>query len=76
MNIAQNRYSVKHKSTKHDAISHNKVNATKSKGYCLRCGAQVSMCGLPFSDEIACPKCGAVNVYENSQQPKCLKGAV
>ena len=38
-------------------------------GVCIKCGKQVSYCGKPFSAEIACPHCGAVNVYEDSQQP-------
>lgn len=45
----------------------------ESMGYCLKCGAQISFCGKPFSAEIACLKCGAVNVWEESQQPKFLK---
>ena len=45
----------------------------KSIGYCISCGAQVSDCGKPFTDEIPCPKCGAVNIYVDSQQPTALK---
>jgi hypothetical protein len=47
----------------------------ESKGYCLNCKTQISFCGKPFTAEIACPKCKAVNVWEESQQPKFLKEA-
>lgn len=40
---------------------------------CLACGAFLSYCGKPFSAEIKCPSCGAINIYEDSQQPKGLK---
>jgi hypothetical protein len=40
---------------------------------CLACGTFLSYCGRPFSAEIECPSCGAINVYEDSQQPKGLK---
>ena len=42
-------------------------------GKCLNCGAQLTFCGIPFSAEIACPKCGLVNVYQDSFQPVGLK---
>jgi Zn finger protein HypA/HybF involved in hydrogenase expression len=48
----------------------------ESTGYCLNCGAQVSYCGKPFSAEIACPKCGAINIYVDSQQATALKNEV
>ena len=57
------------KRTKHEM-------STESTGYCLNCRAQVSYCGKPFSAEIACPKCGAVNIYVDSQQPTALKNEV
>ena len=41
----------------------------KSDGYCLECGRRLTRCGVAFSGEFSCPGCGAVNVYENSQQP-------
>lgn len=44
----------------------------ESMGYCLACGARLSFCGSPFTADIRCRKCGAVNVYEESQQPKRL----
>jgi phage FluMu protein Com len=42
---------------------------------CLACGNQLSYCGKPFTLEIACPSCRAVNVYEDSQQPVRIKAA-
>jgi len=48
------------------------VTTDESIGYCLSCGERVSACGKPFSANIACPGCGAVNVYEESQQPRRL----
>ena len=48
----------------------------KSVGYCISCGAKVSDCGKPFTDEIPCPKCGVINVYVESQQPTALKKAM
>jgi predicted RNA-binding Zn-ribbon protein involved in translation (DUF1610 family) len=47
-------------------------NYAKSIGYCLSCKSQLSFCGIPFSTKLECPKCGAINVYEESQQPKRL----
>lgn len=43
----------------------------KSIGYCLACGEQLTQCGKPFSGEFSC-RCGALNVYEESQQPTRL----
>lgn len=50
-------------------------NLKAGKAACLACGKPLSYCGKPFTMEIACPACGAVNVYENSQQPNGLKNA-
>ncbi len=41
-------------------------------GYCLGCGRRLTQSGKPFSAYISCASCGAVNVYENSQQPSRL----
>jgi hypothetical protein len=41
----------------------------ESTGYCLGCNAQLSFCGIPFTANLTCNKCGAVNIYEDSQQP-------
>ena len=43
-------------------------------GKCLACHAQMTFCGKPFTADIACPKCGAVNVFIESFQPVSLKG--
>jgi hypothetical protein len=53
----------------------SKKKRMESIGYCISCKSQLSVCGVPFTAELGCPKCGAVNIYENSQQPKYLKGA-
>jgi hypothetical protein len=45
------------------------IPSSSKIGMCINCGKRVSYCGKPFSAEIACPHCGAVNVYEDSQQP-------
>jgi hypothetical protein len=45
------------------------IRLAHAKGYCLACGEQVSLCGIPFSGEIACNKCRAINVFRESQQP-------
>jgi len=65
--VKQNRHENENKS----AYSGSAFN---SIGYCLSCGARLSKCGLPFTAELKC-KCGAINVYEESQQPKGLKDA-
>jgi hypothetical protein len=40
--------------------------------YCINCGEFLAFCGKPFTDKIACEKCGVINVFENSQQPSSL----
>ena len=45
----------------------------ESTGYCLNCKAQLSFCGKPFTAELVCDQCGAVNIYEKSQQPVRVK---
>ncbi len=42
-------------------------------GKCLNCAARLTFCGQPFTSDIACPKCGVVNVYVESFQPVRLK---
>jgi len=61
--------------TKTATILAHTTSSDESIGYCLECGARVSRCGKPFIDEIACPKCGAINVYENSRQPNHIRRA-
>jgi ribosomal protein S27AE len=36
---------------------------------CLNCSAFLAYCGRPFTAKISCGKCGAMNVFEESQQP-------
>jgi hypothetical protein len=40
---------------------------------CLGCGEHLAYCGKPFSADLKCRSCGAINVYEDSQQPKSLR---
>ena len=40
---------------------------------CLKCGSRLSFCGMPFTADLECPKCGAINAYEASFQPVRLK---
>lgn len=62
-----------------DMQTQNHINELKrfdgqdKNGKCLNCKAQMSFCGLPYSAEISCPKCGAVNVFEESFQPVRLR---
>lgn len=55
------------------------VNKTKNTysgdSACLSCGKHLAYCGKPFSAEIKCPFCEALNVYQDSLQPKFLKVA-
>jgi predicted RNA-binding Zn-ribbon protein involved in translation (DUF1610 family) len=69
--IAQNTQKSSAEYAKHAQI----VDVDNSVGYCLSCLSKLSRCGKPFTAEIACPKCGAVNVYEDSQQPQRLRDA-
>ena len=43
-----------------------------SIGYCLHCERRLTRCGVPFSGAFLCRACGAVNIYEESQQPMRL----
>jgi hypothetical protein len=38
-------------------------------GLCRNCRHRLTFCGIPFSASIRCPKCSAINVYRESQQP-------
>lgn len=50
-------------------------NMSNGSSKCLSCRKHLAYCGKPFTAEIKCPYCGAVNVSEESQQPKGLKDA-
>ena len=60
-----------------DSVSRHKdtkcVDRSTSIGKCLNCGKRLSFCGKPFTADLRCPNCGAVNVYRDSQQPLELK---
>ena len=51
----------------------NLLSTSKYAGDCLECAARVSVCGRPFTADLTCPRCGAVNAYENSLQPVRVK---
>lgn len=38
-------------------------------GLCLGCGHKLSVCGLPFTADLECDNCHAVNSYRHSRQP-------
>lgn len=67
-NIAQSGTVSRHKNTKC-------VDRPSAIGMCLKCGKRLSFCGKPFTDDIRCPNCGAVNQYVESQQPVRIKAA-
>lgn len=54
-------------------VNHPAVYHCAPIGYCLNCGKRLTLCGVPFSGEFQCKPCGAVNIYEDSQQPIRLK---
>ncbi len=51
-----------------------KAAMDRGNSICLGCGEHLAYCGEPFTAQIRCPKCGAVNVYEESQQPSRVLG--
>ena len=73
--IAQNEKNQTHKQST-SATTHG-VTTDQSAliGFCLGCGARVSRCGVPFSGDVTCPSCAAINVYMDSQQPCRLADA-
>lgn len=54
-------------------MSTNKSTSREQKsvneGYCLECGYRLSVCGRPFTADLDCSKCGAINRYIESYQP-------
>lgn len=47
----------------------------RNTGYCLNCGARITRCGIPFTLDVLCHKCGRVNVYVHSNKPLRIKEA-
>ncbi len=43
---------------------------------CLRCSRQLTVSAVPFSGEVECPHCGAVNIFENSQKPEAMREGI
>jgi hypothetical protein len=62
-------------SVKYEIPRSKRAIREESTGYCLKCKAQLSFCGKPFTADLTCDSCGAVNVYEESQQPVRLRTA-
>lgn len=61
-------YATAHRSNKKvDSLSRS--NSDGSIGYCLNCGTRLTRCGRPFTSDVACRACGALNVFEESNQP-------
>jgi ribosomal protein S27E len=52
----------------------NNANTEVRTGHCLGCGDKLTFCGQPFTADIECPGCGAVNVYINSFKPGKVRG--
>ncbi len=62
--MARNSFNVK---------SRGKKMLRPGEAACLACGKKLSYCGKPFSAEIACPNCGGINVYRESQRPDSVR---
>ncbi len=41
---------------------------------CLGCGSHLAVSAVPFSGDIQCPSCGALNSFRNTQQPLSVYG--
>lgn len=41
---------------------------------CLNCGDELAVSAVPITGEIFCQKCGAANVFNNSQKPDSKRG--
>ena len=62
-------------------MAKNKFNVNRGGKYilrvgeaaCLACGKKLTYCGKPFSADIACPNCGAINFYRESQKPESVR---
>lgn len=54
---------------KREICEHKKPATPSMLGHCLKCGTHMTRCGIPFTAEITCQACGAVNIYRDSQQP-------
>lgn len=40
---------------------------------CMACHKQLTVSSVAFSGKIACPSCGAVNIFHNSQHPHSME---
>jgi predicted RNA-binding Zn-ribbon protein involved in translation (DUF1610 family) len=41
---------------------------------CLTCDKQLTVSAVPFSGDIECPSCGAINLFRDAQQPLGVRG--
>lgn len=64
---------VKEKIHRKNSLDDRKNAKDVGNSACLGCGEHLAYCGKPFSDEIECRNCGAVNVFVESQQPKFIR---
>lgn len=71
--VAQTSNQINQRSRQMRSISTGTRPTGAGVGYCLNCGERLSYCGRAFSTEIRCSKCGKVNIYEDSQQPKRVR---
>ena len=67
--VAQNKLYARQIAQKERNADHNAPIVDTAIGNCLNCGSRVSRCGTPFTADLKCPACGALNVYRESQQP-------
>lgn len=48
----------------------------KIRSYCVQCRCYLAETAVPVTVDVKCSRCGAVNAYEESQQPTRLKTVV
>ena len=41
---------------------------------CLSCNQHLTVAAVPFSGDVVCPKCGAINVFHDAQKPSNMRG--
>lgn len=46
------------------------------KSKCLGCQGHVAVSAVPFTGEIACPHCGAINAFRDAQQPHAMREGI
>jgi len=43
---------------------------------CLGCEKQLTVSAVPFSGEVECPSCRAINSFSNAQKPSSVRGGL